>query len=313
MTPNRTIRPKVLQNTLLAAVVGGMLAVGLIFLIDALDNTIKGPDDIARHLGLPTLGAISHVPQKNGDLTPVTISQPRAPISESYRALRTNIQFASVDRPIRSLLVTSIGPAEGKTTIASNLSVALAQGGSNVILIDADLRKPQLHRRMNLPNRKGLTSLFMQADIHLDGTVQKTETKGLYLMTSGNLPPNPAELLGSERMDSILERLKNHADIVVVDTPPVLAVTDSVVLGKRVDGVLLVIRAGQTKIAAAQQTVNQLRRLSVNILGVVINDIPTRGARYYYYSNGYYAYQGYYEASEPKKGKLFGRRPKAAR
>ena len=313
IAPQNPIRPKVIQNTLLAAVVGGMLAVGLIFLIDALDNTIKGPDDVVRHLSLPTLGMIAHTEQKNGNLTPVTISQPRSPISESYRALRTNIQFASVDHPIRSLLITSIGPGEGKTTVASNLSVALAQSGSNVILIDADLRKPQLHRRMNLPNRKGLTSLFMQSDIHLDGTVQKTDTKGLYLMTSGNLPPNPAELLGSERMDNILERLKNHADVVLVDTPPVLAVTDSVVLGKRVDGVLLVIRAGTTKIVAAQQTVNQLRRLNVNILGVVINDIPTRGARYYYYSNGYYAYQGYYEASEQKKSKLLGRRSKAAR
>jgi len=312
IAPNRPVRPKVLQNTLLAAVVGGMLAVGLIFLIDALDNTIKSPDDVARHLGLPTLGAIVHTPQKDGNLTPVTISLPRSPVSESYRALRTNIQFASVDHPIRSMLVTSIGPGEGKTTVASNLGVALAQSGANVILIDADLRKPQLHRRLNLPNRRGLTSLFMQTDIHLDGTVQKTETKGLYLMTSGNLPPNPAELLASERMDSILERMKNHADIVVVDTPPVLAVTDSVVLGKRVDGVLLVIRAGQTKIAAAQQTVNQLRRLNVNILGVVINDIPTRGSRYYY-SNGYYAYQGYYEASEQKKSRLFGRRPKVVR
>ena len=307
--PSRPIRPKVMQNTLLAAVVGGMLAVGLIFLLDAVDNTIKGPDDVARHLGLPTLGAIAHVKRQNGDRKPVTITKPRSPVAESYRALRTNIQFASVDHPINTLLVTSVGPAEGKTTVASNLSVALAQGGNNVILLDADLRKPQLHQRMGMPNRKGLTSLFMRSSAHLDGAVQTTEVKNLYLITSGSLPPNPAELLGSERMDQILDQLKHRADVVILDTPPVLAVTDSVVLGKQVDGVLLVIKAGSTKIAAAQQTVNQLRRLNVNILGVVLNDIPTRGARYYY-SNGYYVYQGYYEPSGHKKGKLFGRREK---
>ena len=126
---------------------------------------------------------------------------PRAPISEAYRSLRTNIQFASVDKPIQSLLITSIAPSEGKTTVAANLSITLAQGGRNVILIDADLRKPKLHRRMNLPNRKGLTSLFMQPELQLDGTVQKTDTNNLYVMTAGNLPPNPSELLASDRMD----------------------------------------------------------------------------------------------------------------
>ena len=308
--PNRPIRPKVIQNTLLAAVVGGMLVVGLIFLIDALDNTIKGPDDVARHLGLPTLGVIAHVKRKNGDLKPVTITKPRSPISETYRALRTNIQFASVDRPIRTLLVTSSNPAEGKTTVATNLSVVLAQGGNNVVLMDVDLRKPQLHLRMGLPNRKGVTSLFVRPSTQMDGSVQSTEVKNLSLITSGTLPPNPAELLGSDRMGQILTQLQNRADIVVLDTPPVLAVTDSAVLGKQVDGVLLVIKVGSTKIAAAQQTVNQLRRLNINILGVVLNDVPTRGARYYY-SNGYYIYQGYYEKPEQKKnGKFFKRRIK---
>ncbi len=305
--PSHPIRPKVMQNTLLAAIVGGMLAVGLIFLLDALDNTIKGPDDVARHLGLPTLGAIAHVKGQNGNRKPVTITKPRSPVAESYRALRTNIQFASVDRPINTLLVTSVGPAEGKTTVASNLGVALAQGGNNVILLDTDLRKPQIHQRLGVSNRKGLTSLFMRSNIHLDGAMQTTDVKNLHLITSGNLPPNPAELLGSERMMQILDQLKNRADVVILDTPPVLVVTDSVVLGKQVDGVLLVIKAGSTKIAAAQQTVNQLRRLNVNILGVVLNDIPTRGARYYY-ANSYYVYQSYYELSGHKRGKLFGRR-----
>ncbi len=296
------IRPKVMQNTLLAAVVGGMLAVGLIFLIDALDNTIKGPDDVKRHLGLPVLGMIAHTDDK-GKQSLVTISQPRSPVSEAYRALRTNIQFASVDFPIRTLLVTSIAPSDGKTTVSANLSVALAQGGRNVILIDGDLRKPQIHRRLALPNRKGLTSLFVQPDVRLDGSVQKSEVNNLYIMTTGSLPPNPSELLASDKMDHILDQLKNHADIVVIDTPPIMAVTDAVVLSKRADGLLLVIKPGVTKLAAAQQTIVQLRRLNINILGVVLNDIPTNRSRYayYYHSNGYYSYQNYY--GEPKKRK----------
>ncbi len=204
-------------------------------------------------------------------------------------------------------MVTSIAPSEGKTTIAANLSVTLAQGGRNVICIDADLRKPKMHSVMQLPNRKGLTTLFMQPDIQLDGTVQKTDTNNLYVMTAGNLPPNPSELLASDRMDFILDTMIDHADVLLIDTPPIMAVTDAVVLSQRVDGVLLVVKAGATKTAAAQQTVNQLRRLNANILGVVLNRVPTRGS--HYYSNGYYSYQEYYGKSDKKSRRgLFRRR-----
>jgi non-specific protein-tyrosine kinase len=309
--PVSPIRPKVMQNTLLAAVVGGMLAVGLIFLIDALDNTIKDPEDVARHLGLPVLGMIALDEETSENDPLVTISKPRSPIAEGYRALRTNIQFASVDKPIKSLLVTSIAPSEGKTTVASNLGIAMAQGGRNVIMIDADLRKPKMHRRLNLPNRKGLTSLFMQPDMLLDGTVQKTDTNNLYVMTAGNLPPNPSELLSSDRMVEILKSIRNHADVVMIDTPPILAVTDAVVLSQRVDGVLIVIKTGSTKTTAAQQTVHQLRRLNANILGVVLNAVPTRGSRYYY-SNEYYSYREYYGEGKKSRG-LFKRRRKSVR
>jgi len=246
----------------------------------------------------------------DGEGSLVTIEKPRSPTAEAYRALRTNIQFASVDKPIQSLLVTSIAPSEGKTTIAANLSVTLAQGGHNIILIDADLRRPKLHRRLKLPNRKGLTSLFMQPELHLDGTVQKTDTNNLYVMTAGNLPPNPSELLASDRMDFIINNMNEHADMVVIDTPPIMAVTDAVVLSQRVDGLLLVVMVGETKAAAAQQTVDQLRRLNANILGVVLNRVPTRGSRYYYSNGYYYSYQDYYGNSEKKSRKKLLRRRK---
>ena len=307
--PIDPIRPKIIQNTLLAAAVGGILAVGLIFLLDALDNTIKSPDDVTRHLGLPVLGIIARDPTTGENDPLVTIAQPRAPVSEAYRALRTNIQFASVDKPIQSLLITSIAPSEGKTTVAANLSTTLAQGGRNVILIDADLRKPKLHQRLNLSNQKGLTSLFMQPEVLLNGTVQKTDTNNLYVMTAGNLPPNPSELLASDRMDLIISKMGKNADMVIIDTPPIMAVTDAVVLSQRVDGVLVVIRVGNTKTAAAQQTVNQLHRLNANVLGVVLNQVPTRGSRYYY-SNRYYAYQEYYDKADKSKRKSLFRKRK---
>jgi hypothetical protein len=166
--------------------------------------------DLAGCIGLDNadcqrLGLIAQEKSPAQDGQIITLAQPRAPISEAYRALRTNIQFASVAKPIQSLLVTSIAPSEGKTTVSANLSVALAQGGRRVVLVDADLRKPKLHTTLDLPNQKGLTSVFMQPEINLDGTVQPTPTDNLSVMTAGSLPPNPAELLASERMVAILE------------------------------------------------------------------------------------------------------------
>ena len=159
-----------------------------------------------------------------------------------------------------------------------------------------------------LSNQKGLTSLFMQPEVLLNGTVQKSGINNLYVMTAGNLPPNPSELLASDRMDLIVSKMKRNADMVIIDTPPIMAVTDASVLSQRVDGVLIVIRVGSTKTAAAQQTVNQLRRLNANLLGVVLNQVPTRGSRYYY-SNRYYAYQEYYDKSDkPKRKGLFRKR-----
>ena len=294
--PRNPARVPLLQNTALAAVVGLIAAVGVVFLIEALDDTVKGPEDVARHLGLPILGLIIHT--EDGNL-PVAAEKPRSPVAEAYRSLRTNIQFASVDYPVRSILVTSTSPEEGKTTIASNLGVVLAQGGREVVLIDADLRRPKLHTAMNLPNRRGLTSLFVQQNVHLDGVINPTKLTGLSVITSGNLPPNPAELLASERMYNILAALKTEKDLVVLDTPPIMAVTDAVVLSRHVDGVIIVIKPGVTKLGSAQQTVEQLKRINANLLGVVLNDVQLKRSRYahYYYTNGYYYHRDYYGPS----------------
>lgn len=299
--PDHPIRPRILLNTVLAMIVGLMLAIGTIFLIEALDDTIRGPDDITRTLKLPILGLILRHETQNGQL--VTIEQPRAPIAESFRSLRTNLQYASVDFPIRTLLVTSPSPSDGKTTIASNLGIVLAQSGRRVVLVDADLRRPRVHKVFNLSNRSGMSNVFVQSPLSLDGSLQKTEIENLFVMPSGEMPPNPSELLGSGKMFEILSLIREQTDVTIIDSPPVMAVTDSAVLAPRVDGVLLVVKPGVTKLAVAAQAVEQLSRVNANILGVVLNEVDFSKSRYsyYQYKGYYYSYSAYYGDGKKKK------------
>ncbi|MDR3574718.1 MAG: polysaccharide biosynthesis tyrosine autokinase [Anaerolineaceae bacterium] len=299
VTPTFPIRPKVFQNSLLAAVVGMLLAIGVIFAIETLDDTVKTPDEITQQLGLPVLAAIMHFSYNNGK--PVTEAQPRSPTSESFRTLRTNVQYAAIDHPLRSILITSAGPEEGKTTIATNLAIVMAHSGRRVTIVDADLRRPSIHKRLSTGNQIGLSFLFMQPVMILNGALQKTSIAGLSVITSGNIPPNPSELLGSQKMDQIIEKVKEESDIVLIDTPPALVVTDASVLAPQVDGVLIVIRPGVTKLAAAKQTVEQLHRVGANILGVVINNLELNRSKYgNYYARKYRSYTSYYYSKSSK-------------
>ena len=283
------IRPRTVRNTMLGAFLGLFLGVAVIVLIDLLDDTLN-PENISRQLGLPILGIIAHHQVENG--APIVSAYPRSPVSEAFRSLRTNIQFASVDTPVKTLLVTSPSPKDGKSTVAVNLGVSLAQSGNKVVIIDADLRRPQIHNRLALPNRQGISGVFVQPHIVLNGAMRKTGIDNLSALTSGALPPNPAELLGSGKMSEILGQIQEKADIILVDTPPVLAVTDASVLAPRVDGVLLVVKPGVTKQAACRQAVEQLNRVGAKILGVVLNDISVKRSsyRYAYYRGYYYNY-----------------------
>ncbi|MBN2500280.1 MAG: polysaccharide biosynthesis tyrosine autokinase [Anaerolineales bacterium] len=309
--PETPVRPRVFLNTILAAILGLMLGIGVVILIEALDRSIRNPTETSRQLGLPVLGVISAHETEAGQ--PVTAVQPRSPVSEAFRSLRTNIQFASVDYSLRTVLVTSPSPSEGKSTIAANLAVVLAQSGMQVVLIDADMRKPTVHKQLNLSNRTGLSTLFVQPEILLDGSLQETATKDLYAISSGSLPPNPAELLGSEKMFSILERVKSIASTVVIDAPPILAVTDASILAARVDGVVVVVQPGKTSIDTAQQTVEQLRRIGANVIGMVFNKVDVGRSRYGYYQNDYhYAYHSTYSEPATKRNGLFKRKQKSS-
>ena len=285
------VRPNVLQDTFLATVIGFLVGIGITFLIEALDDTVKGPADITRTFNLPVLGYIGHIDKEKNLITAI---EPRSPISEAFRSLRTNIQYASVDRPIHKLLITSPTPQDGKSTIVVNLGVVVSQSNRKVTIVDADMRRPSLHRKMRMANRTGLSDLFVREQMHLNGVVRETRVSGMDMITSGGLPPNPSELIGSEKMMRVLQEIRAESDMVIVDTPPVMAVTDAAALAPKMDGVIVVVRPGATKMAQTRHTIETLMRGGANILGVVLNDIDHKRSRYMYYYQGYYTYDNYY-------------------
>ena len=250
-------------------------------------------------------GIATYEVEGEGQYSLITRNKPRSPIAEAYRGLRTAILFANVDKPTRSILITSAGPGEGKSTTAANLGVVMAQAGHRVLLIDADLRRPRQHKIFDLAgNSFGLTNLLLRMLLEedgrsvtesaaelMEGAIHETQQPGLYLLTSGPLPPNPAELVGSEKMSKLLETLESYFDMIIVDSPPCLAVTDAVVLSTRVDGVALVSNSGATRRKQLQEAVARLNDVNADILGVILNRLTAKTGGYYYY---YYYSRSYY-------------------
>jgi succinoglycan biosynthesis transport protein ExoP len=275
-------------NVLLAAAIGLVLATGAAFVIEYLDDTIKSPDGIRDALDLSTLGSIGNIDdgENNGKL--VTIHQPRSPTAEAYRMLRTNLQFSSVDKPLQTLMITSAAPAEGKSVTAANTAVVMAQGGKQVLLIDADLRRPSQHTLFQIGNEVGLTTALFEDNVAVASLLQATDVPNLHIMTSGPLPPDPSELLGSKRMASLIESLLQEIDVIIFDSPPIVAVTDASVLATQVDGTLLVIDSGRTRQGAARRSREILDAVGARVLGAVLNRAPAphRSYSYYYSQDG---------------------------
>jgi capsular exopolysaccharide synthesis family protein len=215
----------------------------------------------------------------------ISMTNPKSPIAEQFRTIRTNIQFSNIDEEIQTMIVTSSGPGEGKSTTTANLAVVFAQQGKRVLMIDADLRKPTVHYTFRTENHVGLSNVLTR-QATLEDAVKTTPQDNLWLLTSGPIPPNPSELLGSKGMQNLLEQAKDEYDVIVFDTPPVLAVTDAQILSNLADGVVLVVSSGKTETDAAKKARELLDSAKAKILGVVLNNKKQEESHYYYYYGG---------------------------
>ncbi len=278
----RPIRPNIRLNTLIAGAVGFVLAVGIIFLLEFLDDTLKTLDDISKDLNLTPLGTIDQVRGSDFREKMVVSENPFSPVAESYRMIRSNIEFATMGTSGKSILVTSPAPGDGKSATMINLGIAMARNGQRTILLDSDLRMSVLHKIFHVPNHEGLSDQLCRPDPGEDIPLRDLEIEGLQLLPAGPAPPNPSELLGSQRMEQLLARLKDMADVVILDSPPAAFVADAVILSGRVDGVILVVAAGETRREVARQAVFNLQQTGANILGVVLNRTAQKSGGYYY-------------------------------
>jgi tyrosine-protein kinase Etk/Wzc len=333
--PKEPVRPRIKLNLLLGFILGLGLGIGVTFLFDYIDNSVRTIEDVEK-MGVTVLGSIpvikheeaikrlkilpSSLTGKNGSLDSedtkrlvsrlITHFAPKSPISEAYRTFRTNIQYTKLDHELKALLVTSPGPGEGKSTSVANLAITMAQMGSKVLLIDSDLRRPVLHSIFNIDRRVGLSNVLV-GRATIEEAAQTTEIENLYVMPCGTLPPNPSELLGSSAMRTTLVELKQKFDIVLFDSPPIIAVTDAAVLSSQLDGVILVIKSGQTDREAAFRAYTLLKNVKTRILGALLNGVHIEsmyGSYYYYYHYYYYGKDGE-KRKKSRKGKIRSSQP----
>jgi len=297
--PTNPISPKPLQSASLYAFIGLLFAGGIAFIIEYLDDTIKTPEDVEKVLNLPVIGYIEDtayssksgkVPQKN-DLFVST--QPRSMVSEAMRSIRTNLEFLAVDQPLQTVVVTSALPGEGKSTIAANLALIMGQSGKKTLLVDADLRRPHIHKVFQYSNRVGLSDL-LRSKLDIDQVLTKYQSKDdVSVVTSGSLPPNPSELLASEKMAQIIQSFREQFDFIVIDSSP-MVVTDPQVIASRVDGLIFIIQPGKSRARHMVAPMQQLSRSNTKVLGVILNRIPRKLNSYYqgYYYVSTYPYNG---------------------
>jgi succinoglycan biosynthesis transport protein ExoP len=308
LVPASPSRPQKARNILLAFLVGIVGGVGLALFREYLDNTVKSPDDVEALTGLPSLAVVPSLPgmstghnrlARNAAATPgggprvelLSYVQPKSQISEAFRALRTSLLLSQADHPPQVILVTSALPREGKTTAAVNLAVTLAQLGDRTLLIDSDMRKPGIRRALNLTTGRdvGLSSYLAGVSTLDEVTVPHPTIENLVALTTGPVPPSPADLLSSHRMREAIAELRHKFKFVVIDSPPVMAATDAVLISALTDGVLLVVRSGETPKEAFTRTRDLLAAVKCRLLGVVLNAVDS-SAPDYYYSYRYYPY-----------------------
>ncbi len=312
--PRSPISPQRIRNYELAVLLGIALGLGLTVLFEHLDNTLKTPEDVKEHLGLPFLGMVPDVgarPTAAGTprASPLILKNPQSAVAESYRVLRTNLIFSSAETTGRALVVSSANPGEGKTTTVANLASSLALNGARVLAVDADLRRPTMHQHFGIAKTPGLTDLIV-GKCQASQAIQATRFKGLQVLPCGYVPPNPAELLGSPAMKHVVEALKSHYDWVLIDTPPILAMADTPVLCPLVEGVILVVGAEVSGRPTLQRAVDQIVNVGGKITGVVLNKVNLERNSYYY--GQYYGeyYRAYYAEGSSRQGRAVGDEPR---
>ena len=306
VTPGSPIGPQRSRNIIVALLISLVAGIGLAFLMDYLDDSVLTSDDVSRHLGLPTLALIPHYNfgQKNGlSLIPknggssaaspsalIALEERNSPMAEAYRHLRTSLLFSSAGKPPQTILVTSSQPSEGKTTTAINTAITLAQADADVIIIDCDLRRPRMHSHFGLENSHGLTN-YLSGEKSTENLIKSSpDLPRLKIITSGPIPPNPAELLSSNEMKNLLQFLRGRFKHVIIDSPPALSFTDAAILSTLVDGVVLVAMTGKSSIHLMRQFKQRLSTIGARIYGVVLNGVKAGSMDYDYYGSGYYDY-----------------------
>jgi succinoglycan biosynthesis transport protein ExoP len=300
--PQEPVKPKKKLLLVLALFFGLSLGVGFAFVLEHLDNTIKVPDEVKTLLKIPYLGPVPRFKSDSGLKGRkanglIAYHEPKSTASESFRGIRTGILYSSADKIPQVVLVTSSGPYEGKTTCASNLAVVMGQAGSKVLLIDCDMRRPRIHNEFQLPRSVGFSSLLVGSN-DADKAIFQSKVDNLDVIPAGPIPPNPSEIIGSERMIRVLNEFRESYDRIIIDSPPITAVTDSVVLSNLVDGVVLVIRAGETPRPIVKNGISQLKSVDSHILGAVLNAVDTSK-----HNTNYYQYYYYYYGEEHKRRK----------
>lgn len=315
VVPGGPIGPQRSRNIMVALLLSLGAGIGLAFLLDYLDDSVRTSDDISRHLGLPTLALIPHylntdkkklLTARNGGGsggmpgagTLITMEERHSPMAEAYRHLRTSLLFSSAGKPPQTILVTSSQPSEGKTTTAINTAITLAQSDADVVIVDCDLRRPRLHSHFGLDNNRGLTN-YLSGDKDTTGLIRTyADMPRLKIVTSGPIPPNPAELLSSNEMRNLLQFLSGKFKHVIIDSPPAISFTDATILSTLVDGVVLVAMANKSSIHLMRQFKQRVSNIGARIYGVVLNGIKADSTEYYYYGSGYYKYYSQAEDDE---------------
>ncbi len=289
VAPAAPASPRPLFNTAIAASLAFLLCLGAAFLWEQFDDRLKSPEDVEASTSLATIGLVAQMPgdrRREAFYRLATLLYPRSPAAEAFRTIRTNIEFAGLDSGLRTIVVTSALPGEGKTVVAANLAVAFAQAGRRTILVDTDLRRPAAHTIFGLSNDQGLTDLVRTDSIQIEDVAQATEAPNLTVITSGTIPANPAELLGSKRMEAIVDRLKKSAEVVIFDTPPVTAVTDAALMAAKLDATILVIQSHRASRRIVDQGIEALTKVNARIVGAVLNNVPGHVATPYYGRTG---------------------------